>query len=72
MEQGQKTFITALLDFFFLQNFQPPGNSDHNPKMEVLQKTFRQVILAAKWLVRHSSTTPQQAATTFAFRYVFI
>ena len=29
-------------------------------KMDVLPKTFVQVILAAKWLVRHSSMSPKQ------------
>ena len=34
---------------------------NHHPtKMDVLQKTFVQNILAAKWLVRHSSTSPKQ------------
>ena len=32
----------------------------HPPKMEVLPKTFLQNILAAKLLVRHSSTSPKQ------------
>ena len=36
-------------------------------KMDVLPKTFFQIILAAKWLVRHSTT-----AATFAFSSVFI
>ena len=31
----------------------------HPPKMDVLQKTFLQIILAAKWLVRHSRTSPK-------------
>ena len=34
--------------------------SHHNPKMDVLPKTFPQIILAAKCLVRHSSTSPSQ------------
>ena len=33
---------------------------------------FLQIILAAKWLVQHSSTSLNLAATTFAFSYVFI
>ena len=44
----------------------------HPPKMDVLPKTFLQIILAAKWLVRHSSTSPLPTATTFAFPSVFI
>ena len=32
----------------------------HAPKKDVLPKTFLQIILAAKWLVRHSSTSPNQ------------
>ena len=34
-------------------------NHQHS-KMDVLPKTFVQIILAAKWLVRHSSTSPNQ------------
>ena len=41
-----------------------------NPKMDFHAKTFLQIILAAKWLVWHSSTSPQTAATTFAFSSV--
>ena len=34
---------------------------NHHPtKMDVLPKFFVQIILAAKWLVRHSSTSPKQ------------
>ena len=32
----------------------------HPPKMDVLPKTFLQIILASKWLVWHSSTSPKQ------------
>ena len=32
----------------------------HPPKMDVLPKTFLRIILAAKGLVRHSSTCPKQ------------
>ena len=32
----------------------------HPPKMDGLPKTFLQIILAAKWLVRYSSTSPKQ------------
>ena len=40
-------------------------------KMDVLPKTFLQIILATKRLVRHSSMyVPQAAATTFAFSSV--
>ena len=42
----------------------------HPPKMEVLPKNILQIILAAKWLVRYSSTSPKTAATTFAFSSV--
>ena len=47
---------------------------NHQPtKMDVLPKTLIQIILAAKWSVRHSSTfVPQAAETTFAFSSVFI
>ena len=44
----------------------------HPPKLDVLQKKFLSIILAAKWLVRHSKTSPQPAATTFAFPSVLI
>ena len=45
---------------------------NHSPtKIDVLPKTFVQVIFAAKWLVRHSSMSPQPTATTFAFSSVF-
>ena len=41
---------------------------NHHPAiMNVLSKTFVQIILPAKWLVRHSSKSPQPTATTFAF-----
>ena len=34
---------------------------NHHPsKIDVLPKTFLQIILAVKWLVRHSSTSPNQ------------
>ena len=41
----------------------------HPPKMYVLtKKTFLQIILSAKWLVRYSiKYVPQPAATTFGF-----
>ena len=40
---------------------------NHHPtKMDVHPKTFLPIILAAKWFVRHSNTSPQPAATTFA------
>ena len=47
---------------------------NHHPtKMDVLPTNFfLQIILAAKWLVRHSSTSPLPTATTFAFPSVFI
>ena len=41
-------------------------------KVDVLPKTFVQIFLAAKWLLRHSSTSPQTTATTFAFSFYFI
>ena len=41
----------------------------HPTKMDVLPKTFIQIILAAKW---HSSTSPQTTAMIFAFSAVFI
>ena len=45
---------------------------NHHPtKMDILPKTFVQIILGAKWLVRHSSRRPQPTATTFAFPSVF-
>ena len=37
-----------------------PYTNHHPIKMVVLPKTFVQIILAAKWLVRHSSTFPKQ------------
>ena len=46
----------------------------HPTKIDVLPKTFLQVILGAKYLVQHSSMSPQPAATTFAFpsvRFLF-
>ena len=39
----------------------------HPTKMDVLPKTFFQIVLAANWLVQHSRTYPQPTATTFAF-----
>ena len=41
--------------------------------MDVLPKTVLKIILAAKWLVRHSSTStsPQTAGTTLAFSSVW-
>ena len=40
---------------------------NHHPtKMDVHPKTFLPIILTAKWFVRHSNTSPQPAATTFA------
>ena len=43
-----------------------PTQNHYSPKMDVLPKKFLQIILAAKWLVRHSSTSPKPEATTFA------
>ena len=37
----------------------------HPPKMDVLPKAFLQIILAAKWLVQHSSTFPKQQRRPF-------
>ena len=46
---------------------------NHHPtKMDVLPQTLVQIILSAKLLVLHSSTSPQPAATTFAFSSVFV
>ena len=40
---------------------------NHHPtKMDLLLKTFVQIILDANPLVQHSSTSPKTAATTFA------
>ena len=40
--------------------------------MDVLAKTFLQIILAAKWLVRHSSTSPKQQQRPLpSLRFVF-
>ena len=44
--------------------------SHHYPKIDVLPKSFLQIIIAAEWLVRHSSSSPIH--TTFAFSFVFI
>ena len=44
----------------------------HSTKMAVIPKTFVQIILAAKWLVRHSSMFLQTTAMIFAFSSVFI
>ena len=41
------------------------------PKWMFFQKKFLQIIHAGKWLVWHSSTSPQTAATTFAFSSVW-
>ena len=41
----------------------PPVHTiqNHHPtKMDVLPKTLVQIILAAKWLVQHSSMSPKQ------------
>ena len=32
----------------------------HPPKMDILHKKFLQIILSAKWLVQHSSMSPNQ------------
>ena len=42
----------------------------HPTKMDVLPKTFLQIILSAKWLVRHFKYNPKPAATTFAFFFL--
>ena len=42
----------------------------HPTKMDVLPKTFLQIILSAKWLVRHFKYNPKSAATTFAFFFL--
>ena len=44
----------------------------YSKKMDILPKTLAQIILAAKWLVRHSSMSPQPTATTFTFSSVTI
>ena len=46
-----------------------PYQSTTLPKWMFSQNTFVQIILAAKWSVRHSTTT---MAPTFAFSFVFI
>ena len=46
----------------------PPNH--HDLKMDVLPKTFLQIILAANWLIRYSNMSPPKAATTFAFSSV--
>ena len=46
----------------------------HLTKMDVLQKTFLQIILAAKWSIRHSrmsTSTNQQRRLFFVFSSVF-
>ena len=42
----------------FYNHLVPTPPNHHRLKMDVLQKTFLQIILAAKWWVRHSSTSP--------------
>ena len=37
----------------------------HPTKMDVLPKTMVKIIFAAKWLVRHSSTSPNQQQRPF-------
>ena len=45
------------------------GSMDASEKWMFFPKTFLPIIFAAKWLVRHSSS-PQTAATTYAFSSV--
>ena len=47
-----------------------PHQTTTLPKWMFFQKTFLRIILAAKWLVRHSNTSPQTAAKDFAFSSV--
>ena len=41
--------------------------NQHPTKMDILPKTFVQIILAAKWLARHSSRSPNQQRRPFLF-----
>ena len=44
---------------WMISRFTAQCTPNHHPtKMDVLPKTFVQIILAAKWLVRLSSTSP--------------
>ena len=59
--------IHATSNHHLLKMDVPPDNwmifqftPHHPPKMDVFPKTFLQIILAAKWLVQHSSTSPKQ------------
>ena len=48
-------------------------SNHHHPKIDVLPKPYLQIILAAKWLKCDIQVyVPETAATTFAFRSVFI
>ena len=50
-----------------------PHQTTTLPKWMFFQKTFLRIILAAKWLVRHSNTSPQQtAAKDFAFSPILL
>ena len=44
----------------------------HPPKMDFLTKTWLQIILAAEWLVQHSSTYLKTAATTLALLFCIL
>ena len=47
--------------------------TSHHSQCGLRPKTFLQIVLAAKWLVRHSRRPPPQpASTTFAFPSKFI
>ena len=44
----------------------------HPPKMDVLPKTFLQIILAANWLVQHSILSPKQQRRPLPSLHLFL
>ena len=50
--------MDALKKWMFIR-FTPYVPNHHPFKMDIIPKTFVHIILAAKWLVRHSCTSPK-------------
>ena len=71
MNKMMTTWWNGCLDKMDCHPFNTIPNH-HLTKMDVLTKTFVRIILAQKWLLRHTKYVPQTAATTFAFSSVFI
>ena len=69
MKKMNKITFTGRNGCFYKMDDQPVHTTPnhHAPKVVVLPKTFLQIILDAKWLLRHSSTSHQPPATTLTF-----